>query len=49
MIEQGTHEELMLRNGQYADLFGLQAALYQIAHPCVFAVPSLTATLPDTF
>ncbi|MDQ3442685.1 MAG: ABC transporter ATP-binding protein/permease [Chloroflexota bacterium] len=29
LIEQGTHEELMLRNGQYADLFELQAASYR--------------------
>ncbi len=29
LIEQGTHDELMLRQGQYADLFELQAASYR--------------------
>jgi len=29
LIEQGTHEELMLREGPYADLFELQAASYR--------------------
>nr|MBA3275639.1 ABC transporter ATP-binding protein [Chloroflexia bacterium] len=29
LIEQGTHNELMLRDGQYADLFELQAASYR--------------------
>ena len=29
LIKQGTHEELMLADGQYADVFELQAASYQ--------------------
>ncbi len=29
LIEQGTHEELMLRGGRYAELFELQAASYR--------------------
>ncbi|MEJ7901613.1 MAG: ABC transporter ATP-binding protein [Thermomicrobiales bacterium] len=29
LIEQGTHDELMLHSGQYADLFELQAASYR--------------------
>jgi ATP-binding cassette subfamily B protein len=29
VIEQGTHDELMLRGGDYADLFELQAASYR--------------------
>jgi ATP-binding cassette subfamily B protein len=29
VVEVGSHEELMARNGQYADLYGIQAAAYQ--------------------
>jgi ATP-binding cassette subfamily B protein len=29
LVEQGTHDDLMLLNGQYAELFNLQAAAYQ--------------------
>ncbi len=29
LVEQGTHDELMLRDGRYADLFELQAASYR--------------------
>jgi len=29
LVEQGTHEELMLQGGRYADLFDLQAASYR--------------------
>ncbi len=29
LVEQGTHDELMLRGGSYADLFELQAASYR--------------------
>jgi ATP-binding cassette subfamily B protein len=29
VAEVGTHEELMGRGGQYADLYGIQAAAYQ--------------------
>jgi ATP-binding cassette subfamily B protein len=29
VAEVGSHEELMARNGQYADLYGIQAAAYQ--------------------
>ena len=29
LIEQGTHDELMLENGRYAELFELQAASYR--------------------
>ncbi|HKY49501.1 MAG TPA: ABC transporter ATP-binding protein, partial [Acidimicrobiia bacterium] len=28
VVESGSHEELMLRNGRYAEMFGLQAAAY---------------------
>jgi ATP-binding cassette subfamily B protein len=28
VVEAGSHEELMTANGQYADLFRLQAAAY---------------------
>jgi ATP-binding cassette, subfamily B, bacterial len=31
LAEQGSHEELMALNGEYAHLFGLQATLYQAA------------------
>ena len=30
-MEQGTHEELMVDAGLYAELFGLQAAAYEPA------------------
>jgi ABC-type multidrug transport system ATPase subunit len=35
LIEQGTHADLMLLNGQYAELFNLHAAAYQqpVARP----------------
>jgi len=29
LVEQGTHEELMARRGQYAELYGIQAAAYR--------------------
>jgi ATP-binding cassette subfamily B protein len=29
LVEQGTHDELMLQGGRYADLFDLQAASYR--------------------
>ncbi|PYQ75755.1 MAG: multidrug ABC transporter ATP-binding protein [Acidobacteria bacterium] len=29
VVEVGTHEELMSRNGQYAELYGIQAAAYR--------------------
>ncbi|PYR10902.1 MAG: multidrug ABC transporter ATP-binding protein [Acidobacteria bacterium] len=29
LVEIGTHEELMSRNGQYAELYGIQAAAYR--------------------
>jgi ATP-binding cassette, subfamily B, bacterial len=29
ILESGTHEELMLRQGRYAELFRLQASAYQ--------------------
>ena len=29
LLEQGTHDELLEREGQYADLFGLQASGYR--------------------
>ncbi len=29
LAEMGTHDELMARRGQYADLYGIQAAAYR--------------------
>ena len=29
LVEQGTHDELMLLGGRYAELFDLQAASYR--------------------
>jgi len=29
LVESGTHEALMARGGQYADLYGIQAAAYR--------------------
>jgi ATP-binding cassette subfamily B protein len=31
IIESGSHDELMRLNGQYAELFTMQAAAYQLA------------------
>jgi ATP-binding cassette subfamily B protein len=33
LIEEGTHEELMARNGRYAELFRLQAESYLESPP----------------
>jgi ATP-binding cassette subfamily B protein len=29
LVEMGTHDQLMARRGQYADLYGIQAAAYR--------------------
>ena len=29
LVEAGTHDELMARRGQYAELYGIQAAAYR--------------------
>ena len=29
IVEAGTHDELMARGGQYAELYGIQAAAYR--------------------
>jgi ATP-binding cassette subfamily B protein len=29
LVEVGAHDELMAKNGQYAELYGIQAAAYR--------------------
>jgi ATP-binding cassette subfamily B protein len=29
VVETGTHDDLMAKGGQYADLYGIQAAAYR--------------------
>jgi ATP-binding cassette subfamily B protein len=29
VVETGSHDELMAKNGQYAELYGIQAAAYR--------------------
>ena len=35
IVEEGTHEELILKNGKYAYMFNLQAEKYRKGEPLI--------------
>ena len=47
IIEQGSHRELMHRNGKYADLYRMQAKRYLEDEGIVPVIPPLQCLLPS--